>query len=456
MRIRPYSLQNFGRGDRPPEKPADPAANDPFQNTDSSSARKIYTVSQLSNRIKGIFEDTFPQSVWVEGELSDPKIYPSGHCWFDLKDAGASLKSVIWRENFQKLPFRPEQGMKVICCGKPEFYPPRGDVKFIVWAMEPKGIGALQLAFEQLKEKLQQDGLFAEERKRPLPLFPERIGIVTSPTGAAIDDMLKVLRGQVSVTLCPARVQGQGAAEAIVRGIEQLNALGNLDLIIVGRGGGSLEDLWAFNEEIVARAVAASKLPVISAVGHEKDVSISDLVADLRAPTPTRAAEMVLAQRRICLDRLRVVLEDPVFGRFDEWLLEQKEPLDQIEEDLIRELRAPLLEAVSQLEGLEEQLKLCSPQAWIAQEQERLNVAQVYLTQGIVRSLVNDIDSVQGFAGRLHALSPLAVLNRGYSITFDENGKIVREAKQLSAGESIRTKLHRGQLISRVESIEPE
>ncbi len=448
MRIRPYSLNS---------KPVDPLAAplepaDPFQPPD----RKILTVSQLANRIKGIFDETFAISVWVEGEISDPKIYPSGHCWFDLKDAGASLKSVIWRENFQKLPFRPEQGMKVICCGKAEFYPPRGDVKFIIWAMEPKGIGALQLAFEQLKEKLQQEGLFSEERKRPLPVFPEHIGIVTSPKGAAIDDMLKVLRGQVRVTLCPARVQGQGAAEAVARGIERLNALEDLDLIIVGRGGGSLEDLWAFNEEKVARAVAGSRLPVISAVGHEKDVSISDLVSDLRAPTPTRAAELVLAQRRFCLDRLRVVLEEPAFGRFDEWLLEQKEPLDRMEENLIRELRAPLLETVGQLEGLEEQLKLCSPQAWISNEQERLNVAQDYLTQRIVRSLVTDIDGVHGFAGRLHALSPLAVLNRGYSITFDQNGKIVREAKQLRAGDPIRTKLHRGQLRSRVESIEPE
>ena len=413
--------------------------------------RRIFTVSELTRQIKEVLEGSFPL-VWVEGEISDPKVYPSGHLWFDLKDSSATMKSVMWRDEVSRLKFRPEQGLQVICRGRVEFYAPRGEVKFVAETLEPKGMGALQLAFEQLKEKLQKDGLFDEARKRSLPLFPERIGMVTSPRGAAIDDMLKLLRGNVEVVLWPCRVQGAGAAESIAQGIEKLNSLEGLSLLIVGRGGGSLEDLWAFNEEIVARAIAASKLPVISAVGHEKDVTISDLVADLRAPTPTRAAETVLAQRRTFLDRLLTVVEDPTFTEPEEWLTELTEKLEELERNLVEALEEPVLTAAQNLRILHGELLNCSPQAFILHQAEKLHGLTEMLTTGIVHTLEQFTARIHGLAGRLDALSPLAVLTRGYSITFDSQGKILKEARSVKPGETIRTKLHRGELTSRVES----
>ena len=418
----------------------------------AKSSRPVYTVSELTRRIQGLFKETFSAGVWVEGELSEPKVYPSGHLWFDLKDSQATLKSVMWRDDVRCLKFQPEQGLQVICFGKVDFYAPRGEVKFVVRSLEPKGMGALQLAFEQLKERLQKDGLFDEARKRPLPIFPERVGLVTSPRGAAIDDMLRVLDGRVKVVLTPTRVQGEGAAEAIAHGIKGLNALGGVDLIIAGRGGGSLEDLWAFNEEIVARAIAGSHLPVISAVGHEKDVTISDLVADLRAPTPTKAAEIVLAQRRICIDRLLAVLEGPVFTQPQEWIEELQEKIAEMDGQLVEFLREPLLDGAHRLRVLQGDLLASSPQMMILHQAQKLETFKRTLESDMIHSLERTASSYLGLVGRLNALSPLAVLERGYSITFDSNGKILKEARSIKSGDLIQTKLHRGRLTSRVES----
>ena len=393
-------------------------------------ARKPLTVSELTRQLKELFEQTFAYSVYVEGELSDPKVYPSGHLWFDLKDSQSTLKCVMWKESVRAMKFQPEQGLKVICSGRVEFYAPRGEVKFSVRSIEPKGMGGLQLAFEQLKEKLQKEGLFSEERKRPLPLFPQRVGIVTSPQGAAIDDLLRILRGEVEVLLKPSRVQGNGAAESIARGIRELNTQSGLDLLIVGRGGGSLEDLWAFNEEEVARSIFQSRLPVISAVGHEKDWSISDLVADLRAPTPTKGAEMVLAQRRFCLDRLAAVLEEPVFTEPKEWLVKEE---------------------TYRLQLLQGDLLACSPQAFLMHQSERLHRLRGTLDTSIQHLLRETTDRVHGLAGQLHALSPLSVLDRGYSITFDNQDRILKKASQVKPGDRIRTRLHEGEIQSRVE-----
>lgn len=415
-------------------------------------SRPVYTVSELTRRIQGLFEETFSAGVWVEGELSDPKVYPSGHLWFDLKDSQATLKSVMWRDDVRRLKFQPEQGLQVICFGKIDFYAPRGEVKFVVRSLEPKGLGALQLAFEQLKERLQKEGLFDEARKRPLPVFPERVGLVTSPRGAAIDDMLKVLDGRVEVVLSPTRVQGDGAAEAIVRGIKGFNALDGMDLIIVGRGGGSLEDLWAFNEEILAREIVASRAPVISAVGHEKDVTISDLVADLRAPTPTKAAEMVIAQRRACGDRLLAVLEEPAFTKPEEWLKELQEGIQEMEEEMVESLREPLLNGAHHLRVLQGDLLAASPRMAILHQAQRLENLKGTLESSMIRVLEKTASRYLGLVGRLNALSPLAVLERGYSITFDSDGKIVKEASCVKPGDLIQTKLHRGRITSRAES----
>lgn len=457
MKVRHYRLRDASAADPFPAA-AEPAES--FVAEVSGSAdllagdRRILTVSQLAQQIRDLFEQSFAYSIWVEGELSEPKIYPSGHLWFDLKDAQASLKCVMWRESVRSLRFKPEQGLQVVCGGRVEFYPRRGEVKFSVRSLEPKGMGALQLAFEQLKEKLQKEGLFAEERKRPLPAFPERIGLVTSPQGAAIDDMLRILRGHAQVILRPTRVQGQGAAESIAQAIRDLNHLEGLDLLIAGRGGGSLEDLWAFNEEGVARAIAGSRLPVISAVGHEKDVAISDLVADVRAPTPTKAAEIVLAQRQGALGRLAAALEEPAFAQPEEWIGELSEKVDDLSAALLEGLEQPLLSSAHRVKALHGELLSCSPQAIILHQAERLHRLHGSLCARMAHDLRQETGRVHALAGRLHALSPLAVLERGYSITFDPQGRILKRAQSVKPGDLIETRLHEGQLRSRVETEE--
>ena len=429
--MREYNLRN-PFSDPPVVREKSDGASDAAAFPPAPPTRRTLTVSELARRIAGIFDDHFSAGIWVEGEISDAKVYPSGHLWFDLKDAGASIKSVMWAADVKRLKFQPEHGLAVVCFGKVDFYAARGEIKFIVRSIEPTGIGALQLAFQQLTEKLQTEGLFSEERKRPLPVFPERIGLVTSPRGAAIDDMLKVLDGRLEATLFPTRVQGDGAPEAIAHGIRALNERGDLDLLIVGRGGGSLEDLWAFNEEQVARAIFHSKLPVISAVGHEKDVTIADLVADVRAATPTKAAEIVIFQRAGCLDRLAAALENAALTQPEEWLEQLKEELGRLHGDL--------------LAG--------SPQAVILQQAERLRRLHLSLEAGMARSLEQIASRFTGLTGRLNALSPLAVLERGYSITFDSDGKIIKKAEAVQPGDRIQTRLHQGRIQSRVENVE--
>lgn len=453
MRARSYQLRNPFSDPVKPAQPVSEPAGMVAAPAGPAEGRAL-TVTELTRQIKGILQGSFPV-VWVEGELFEPKVYPSGHLWFDLKDAQSTIKGVMWRDEAALLKFQPEHGLKVVIRGHLDFYSQRGELKLVAETLEPKGVGALQLAFEQLKEKLQKEGLFDEARKRSLPAFPESVGLVTSPRGAAVDDILKVLRGSVRILLYPARVQGAGAAAAIAHGIRELNSAGeDLDLLIVGRGGGSLEDLWAFNEEPVARAIFSSELPVISAVGHEKDVTISDLVADLRAPTPTRAAEIVAGRRRLCLERLAAVLEEPAFVEPEESLGEYRERIEDLEQGMAEGLQAPLLERAHGLRLLHEQLLRCSPQALILHQAQRIHALAQTLAAGMTHRLARWADEVHGLAGRLNALSPLAVLERGYSITFDAQGRILKEALGVQPGEVIQTRLHRGSLRSRVENIQ--
>jgi len=270
------------------------------------SGRAVLTVSELTARLREALEERFP-AVWVEGEISNYRLYGSGHAYFTLKDADAQLRAVLFRNRMRRIRFEPTDGLHVMAFGSIEVYPQRGEYQLVVELLEPKGLGALQLAFEQLKARLQAEGLFDPARKRELPRFPRKIGIVTSPSGAAIRDMLRVIGrrfGELHIVIAPCRVQGEGAAAEIAQGLRELNGLGDVDVIIVGRGGGSLEDLWAFNEEVVARAIAASKVPVVSAVGHEVDFTIADFVADLRAPTPSAAAELVVREKQAVVDAL--------------------------------------------------------------------------------------------------------------------------------------------------------
>ena len=366
----------------------------------------IFSVSELAREVKGLLETGFPD-IWVEGEVSTPKLYPSGHLYFDLKDADAVVSAVMFGAGRMRLPFTLEHGLKVLARGRVSSYSKSSKFQLVVSAIEPRAMGALQLAFEQLKKKLEAEGLFAADRKRPIPRFPKRVGVVTSLQGAAIRDILSVLKRRfagLDVLVHPVKVQGDGAASEIAAAIETLNAeFPDLDVLLVGRGGGSLEDLWAFNEEVTARAIAASKIPVISCVGHETDFTIADFVADLRAPTPSVAAELVVANKK-----------------------EVVEQLGRLRTGLLRALRDVYEDRARELDDLEHRLLTALGQ-WTEKRVARLKVA----------------------AGKLDALSPLAVLSRGYSIVF-KDGKAVRRPKDVKPGDRIKVRVHEGDFDAEV------
>jgi len=395
------------------------------------AAPHVYTVSALTAELKALLEGTYPV-LWVEGEVSNFKHHTSGHMYFTLKDAGSQIRAVMFRAANRGLKFRPEDGLAVLVRASLGVYEPRGEYQLYVEHMEPKGLGALQLAFEQLKARLAAEGLFDEARKRPIPRLPRRIGIVTSPSGAAIRDMLNVIDrrfANVEILIYPARVQGEGAAEEIVAGIAALNARGDLDVLIVGRGGGSIEDLWAFNEEIVARAIAASKVPVISAVGHETDFTIADFVSDLRAPTPSAAAELVVAHKAELAQRL-----DDLTSR--------------LESALSHRVRA----GRQRLTFLARHLGLLNPVERVRRQRERVAVAAETLRGAIRTRLKLWVGDLRALAGKLESLSPLAILARGYSIArLLPDLSIVKDAASVRPGEAVSILLHRGSLACRVE-----
>ena len=437
--------------------------------------RAVLTVSDLTARLRAVIEEGFP-AVWVEGEISNFRLYASGHAYFTLKDAAAQLPAALFRTRVRRLRFEPRDGMHVLAFGSLEVYAQRGGYQLIVELLEPRGVGALQLAFEQLKARLEAEGLFAAERKRALPAFPRRIGIVTSPDGAALRDILRVLgrrfRG-LSIVIAPAKVQGDDAPAEIARGLADLNARGDIDVIICGRGGGSLEDLWAFNEEAVARAIAASKVPVISAVGHEIDVTIADLVADLRAPTPSAAAELVVREEQAVAERVRDlehrlvravrrrlthardgvdalarrrVLTDPARP-----LRELERRVDDASARLGRAMAASMRRAAHRLELASAALRARSPFVRVKSDRRRLDAARLALRNTMDRGVVEARHRLGLSAGGLNSLSPLAVLGRGYSLTRLPSGEIIRRADQVAAGAGVRVMLHEGSLDCRVE-----
>ncbi len=379
----------------------------------TQDGRYIYKVSELTSRVRIILEDSF-SNIWVEGEISNFSAPTSGHLYFTLKDEKSELKCVFFKSNNEKIKFEIKDGMQVICFGRITIFEKRGQYQLNVVRMEPKGVGALQLAFEQLKERLFKEGLFDSSHKKSIPMFPDRIGIVTSSTGAAIRDMLHVLNKRfpnIEVIINPAKVQGEGAKEEIASAIEDFNKLGDIDTIIVARGGGSLEDLWAFNEEIVARAIYNSKIPVISAVGHEIDWTISDFVADLRAPTPSVAAELVVAKKSEIVDRLEGI-EKKLKAFLEDVVKAHEQNLDDIERGLVLRFR-------HYIELKEERFKL--------------------------------------FSEKLEILSPLGVLNRGYSISFKFPGReILRDTRSIKKGDEIETRVSKGSFRSKVEHVESE
>ena len=439
-----------------------------------NTERAVWSVSELSRRLAAVMEERFP-AVWVEGEISNFKVYASGHAYFTLKDQTAQLRAVLFRNRMRRIRFQPGDGLHVLAFGAVEVYPQRGEYQLVVELLEPRGLGALQLAFEQLKERLGREGLFDQARKRALPRFPRKIGIVTSPRGAALHDMLRVIGrrfGEIHVVVAPAKVQGDGAAAEVAQGIRELNALGGVDVIIVGRGGGSLEDLWAFNDEMLARTIAASKIPVIAAVGHEVDFTIADFVADVRAATPSQAAELVVREKRAVAesvgelhrrlvramarrveaqrDRLESLRERNVLTDPRRPLRGLMRRLDEATARLVRAGRATVRHATHRVELATRDLRALNPVTRARQDRHRLEQLTGRLDRGFARVLDRRRHRLVSVAGRLHSLSPLAVLGRGYSLTLTPSGEIVRNATQVAIGDAIDVMLHEGRLAARV------
>jgi len=395
--------------------------------------KKIFTVSQVTAYLKQLIEgEPELQNIWISGEISNFTRHSSGHMYFTLKDEYARIRAVMFKRENQRLPFQPHDGLEVLAYGRIAVYPKNGEYQLYVELLEGSGWGSLYLAFEQLKERLAQEGLFDLAKKKPLPPLPRKIGVITSPTGAAVHDIIRILHRrnpQVDILIIPAQVQGELAPQSLVAAIKLAGCLKDLDLVIIGRGGGSIEELWAFNDEGVARALAACPHPVISGVGHETDFTIADFVADLRAPTPSGAAELAVPELnelrkqisrntaslkaailKICrrkADHLSQLANRMALKRPDHFLMPRRQQLDEAKEDLIRAFRNLLA-------------------------QKR----QLLLQQ----------------AGKLDALSPLSTLGRGYSLTFKEaDGSLLRTAAAIAAGEKVKVILHRGQLICTVE-----
>lgn len=397
---------------------------------------KIYKVSEITREIKNLLEQSFP-TLWIEGEISNYTLHSSGHRYFSLKDENAQIRCVLFRWEGKRLAFEPQDGMKVYALGNLTVYEKSGQYQLSVIRLHPLGIGELELGFQQLKERLYNEGLFDEAHKKPIPEYPQTIGVVTSPTGAAIRDIINIIRRRdpgVRIILNPVRVQGEGAGEEIAQAIKDFNEYKKVDLLIVGRGGGSLEDLWAFNEEIVARAIYNSKIPVISAVGHEVDFTIADFVADLRAPTPSAAAELAVK------NRVEVVKE--VRNLFKTLISTQR---------LIVEDYKSRINAARESYGFRRALDLIAQKAQRADE----------LLRGLLKEIKNYFDSKKKslslVSGKLNALSPLAILERGFSLTRKLPGmEIITDASSLRLKDEIEVKFLRGKIEAEVKKINGE
>lgn len=434
--------------------------------------REILSVSQLNNRARLLLEDVFGQ-IWVEGEISNLSKPASGHLYFTLKDSKAQVRCALFRQSAARVREALRDGLAVKVRGKVSLFEGRGDYQLILDSVEPAGDGALRLAFEALKEKLSGEGLFSAERKQALPSQPQRIGIISSPTGAVIRDIISVFgrrAPQVELTLIPTAVQGRDATPQIVRALQRADAQG-FDALILARGGGSLEDLWCFNEEAVARAIAACRTPIVSAVGHETDVSISDFVADLRAPTPSAAAELLAPDnsdllrrvenlhRRLIqrmqdqLSRAQLHLEGTArrLRHPGERLRQQAQRLDDLDMRLRRALQLKLTQQQQQMQRLDSRLAAQHPGRNLGQLRQRLDNLKQRLPRAIRSSLRQRQQQFAATAHSLQLISPLATLSRGYSILLDERGQAIRHAAQAQPGQRLQAKLGDGELMVRVE-----
>ncbi|MCB1019355.1 MAG: exodeoxyribonuclease VII large subunit, partial [Acidobacteria bacterium] len=442
---------------------------------DRAPERHIFSVGELTAVIRGLLEDVFG-GCWVSGEISNCRRAPSGHYYFTLKDSEAQLKCVCFRQNALYLKVKPQDGLEIVARGRLSVYEARGEYQLYVEAIEPRGYGALQLAFEQLKKKLDAEGLFDDDRKRPLPRFPRRVGIVTSPSGAAIADMVRILERRcpgLHIRLYPAQVQGEAAAGEIVRALRWFSESGWPDVVIAGRGGGSLEDLWAFNEEAVARAIAECAVPVVSAVGHQTDFTIADFVADLRAPTPSAAAELVapslqdlqagvrnLDERltqavryRLARSARRLVesgVERPaaIVRRRIQRLWQRNDELDlRLRETIVGRLRL----AEKRLRTSQHALAELDLRVRLARQRARLDKLSEALAPAMRLRVERAGRRLDSLDRTLASLSPVAILERGYAIVSDQQDQIVRDASAVDQGQPLQIRLHRGRLRVRTE-----
>jgi exodeoxyribonuclease VII large subunit len=446
---------------------------------DFQPQRQVYSVSALTQLLKGLLETQFPD-VWVAGEISNFRPATSGHLYFVLKDANAQLRAVCFRNQARYLKFKPQDGVSVIARGRLSVYEGRGEYQLLVELLEPAGLGALQLAFAQLKTKLAAEGLFETARKKTLPVLPRTVGLVTSPSGAVIRDILRVLRRRyrnMNILLYPVRVQGEGAAQEIAQAIRHLNRRGGVDVMILARGGGSLEDLWAFNEEDVARAIAASSIPVISGIGHETDFTIADFVADLRAPTPSAAAELVvhrkqdfqaelehrirrmsqlfrlrLAEARQRLTELRM---HRVFQTLASRLTERSQRVDDCVVRLDRAIRQRLSEARQDWWRVAPGVARYDFQGLLGLKRAKLDERAKRFEAVFSRYLADWRHRLGHFQALLRERSPLMILRRGYSITRDISGKILRDAASVPVGAEISVRLAQGELGATVRDRKP-
>jgi exodeoxyribonuclease VII large subunit len=462
-----------------PEREPEPQPTVP-QPERTARVRQILSVSELTANLRELLETTFPE-IWVEGELSNAKIWQTGHLYFTLKDGNSQIKGVMFRSALRYLKFKPEDGLHVVVRGRISVYDPKGEYQLVGEHMEPHGFGSLQLAFEQLKKKLSAEGLFDAARKRPLPALPRRIGVVTSIDGAALRDIIRVLRRRypnAHVVIAPSRVQGDDAAGEIVRALRWIARIHGVDVVIVGRGGGSLEDLWAFNEEKVARAIAACPVPVISAVGHETDFTIADFVADLRAPTPSAAAELVVRRKddfcnfidrqgdrlhsamRRRLDRLEsrlnALLARPGYAGQRGRLAMRGRHVGELSSSLRHAMTAATARRARRHELLRRALTQFDPRHRLAAVKTRLVTREGQLGRAASRKLHLADAGFKALAARLDGMSPLAVLARGYAVAWDSTRtRILRDPNSVSPGDDVIVTLQQGEFRSTVTSVLP-
>ncbi|MBU5375947.1 MAG: exodeoxyribonuclease VII large subunit [Pantoea sp.] len=440
----------------------------------------VFTVSRLNTTVRQLLEQEMG-SVWLSAEISNFSQPASGHWYFTLKDDGAQVRCAMFRNSNRRVTFRPQHGQQILVRATITLYEPRGDYQLIIESMHPAGEGALQQQFELLKAKLASEGLFDQQHKQPLPEPAKQVGVITSATGAALHDVLRVLHRRdpsLPVIIYPTPVQGADAPAAIVRAIELANQRAECDVLIVGRGGGSLEDLWSFNEERVARAIFASRIPVVSAVGHETDVTIADFVADLRAPTPSAAAEIVSRNQTELLrqllsqqQRLEMAMDYYLaqqqrrFSRLDHRLQQQhpqlrlarqQTALFRLQQRLNEAMENRLRQSLRQQDRLSQRLAALQPQPRLFQAQRQLEQMRYRLQQSMEKMLNRDRQRFATLAAQLEGVSPLATLARGFSVTTDSAGQVVKKTAQLQSGDTLRTRLDDGWVESQVTSLLPE